>query len=77
MSDVPKLGTINEVARELGLSAPTLRSWERRYGIGPSARTLGGHRRYGPEDVARLKRLVELSRSQRISTAVMTLAQEA
>jgi len=32
----------------------TLRTWDRRYGLGPSARTAGSHRRYTPEDVARL-----------------------
>jgi hypothetical protein len=32
----------------------TLRTWDRRYGLGPSGRTAGSHRRYTPEDVARL-----------------------
>ena len=41
-------------ARGLGVAAGTLRSWERRYGLGPSAHTAGGHRRYGPVDLARL-----------------------
>ena len=41
-------------ARGLGVAPGTLRSWERRYGLGPSMHTLGGHRRYGPVDLARL-----------------------
>ncbi|MFE6969232.1 MerR family transcriptional regulator [Isoptericola sp. NPDC057653] len=42
------------VARRLGVAPATLRTWDRRYGLGPSARTAGSHRRYTPEDVARL-----------------------
>ena len=41
-------------ARGLGVAPGTLRSWERRYGIAPSLHTPGGHRRYGPVDLARL-----------------------
>lgn len=41
-------------ARGLGVAPGTLRSWERRYGLVPSAHTAGGHRRYGPVDLARL-----------------------
>ena len=41
-------------ARGLGVAPGTLRSWERRYGLGPSMHTAGGHRRYGPVDLARL-----------------------
>jgi DNA-binding transcriptional MerR regulator len=42
------------VARRLGVAPATLRTWDRRYGLGPSDRTAGSHRRYTPEDVARL-----------------------
>jgi len=42
------------VARRLGVAPATLRTWDRRYGLGPSARTAGSHRRYTTEDVARL-----------------------
>ncbi len=42
------------VARRLGVAPATLRTWDRRYGLGPSGRTAGSHRRYTPEDVARL-----------------------
>ncbi|WP_042369852.1 MerR family transcriptional regulator [Streptacidiphilus neutrinimicus] len=44
-----------EVARRLGVSPVTLRSWERRYGIGPAERDQGHHRRWTAEDIARLE----------------------
>ncbi|MEO3809629.1 MerR family transcriptional regulator [Sphaerisporangium sp. B11E5] len=50
---------IGAVARRLGVPAPTLRTWNLRYGIGPSHRSPGGHRRYDPAD---LRRLEEMSR---------------
>ncbi|WP_214106440.1 MerR family transcriptional regulator [Acrocarpospora catenulata] len=50
---------IGAVARRLGVPAPTLRTWNLRYGIGPSSRSPGGHRRYGALD---LRRLEEMSR---------------
>nr|WP_225954498.1 MerR family transcriptional regulator [Kibdelosporangium phytohabitans] len=43
------------VARRLGVAPSTLRTWDRRYGLGPRGHTTGRHRRYGPEDVARLE----------------------
>ena len=46
---------IGALARRLGIAQATLRDWERRYGIGPSGRTTGGHRRYQPADVARIE----------------------
>jgi DNA-binding transcriptional regulator YiaG len=46
---------IGALARRLGVASATLRDWERRYGIGPSGRTAGGHRRYRPDDVARIE----------------------
>ncbi|GAB3160358.1 hypothetical protein GCM10027059_08180 [Myceligenerans halotolerans] len=42
------------VAKRLGVAPATLRTWDRRYGLGPSGRTAGSHRRYTPGDVARL-----------------------
>ncbi|MFE3448963.1 MerR family transcriptional regulator [Nonomuraea sp. NPDC059194] len=50
---------IGAVARRLGVPAPTLRTWNLRYGIGPSGRSPGGHRRY---DEADLRRLEEMNR---------------
>lgn len=55
--------TVTAVATKLGLSVPTLRSWERRYGIAPSHRTEGGHRRYTSADVASLQHMQELIRA--------------
>lgn len=42
------------VARRLGVAPATLRTWDRRYGLGPSAHAAGAHRRYSSDDVARL-----------------------
>ncbi|QPK80920.1 MerR family transcriptional regulator [Schaalia sp. ZJ405] len=55
--------SVTAVSVKLGISASTLRTWERRYGLGPGERQAGSHRRYLPEDVARLARMVELIRS--------------
>jgi MerR family transcriptional regulator, light-induced transcriptional regulator len=46
--------TVAAVARRMGVAPPTLRTWDRRYGLGPSAHTAGAHRRYTSADVARL-----------------------
>ncbi|HET6501025.1 MAG TPA: MerR family transcriptional regulator, partial [Amycolatopsis sp.] len=43
------------VARRLGVAPSTLRTWDRRYGLGPGRHTDGKHRRYGPADIARLE----------------------
>ena len=48
------------VARKLGLAPGTLRTWHRRYDVGPSGRTEGGHGRYLPSDVDRLQRMRRL-----------------
>jgi DNA-binding transcriptional MerR regulator len=52
--------TIGAAAHRLGVAVPTLRSWERRYGLAPSAHSPGGHRRYSPGDMARLGRFCRL-----------------
>jgi transposase-like protein len=46
--------TVAAVARRLGVAPATLRTWDRRYGVGPSAHSAGDHRRYSALDVARL-----------------------
>ena len=46
--------TVAEVAHRLGVAPATLRTWDRRYGLGPSAHEAGEHRRYTDEDLARL-----------------------
>ena len=42
------------VARRLGVAPATLRTWDRRYGLGPSEHEAGSHRRYSTADVTRL-----------------------
>ncbi|MCX4540089.1 MerR family transcriptional regulator [Streptomyces sp. NBC_01565] len=56
------------VARRLGVSPTTLRSWERRYAIGPQWREDGRHRRWTPEDIARLELMCRLT-GQGVPTA--------
>ncbi|WP_432564437.1 MerR family transcriptional regulator [Kineococcus sp. SYSU DK003] len=46
--------TVAAVARRLGVAPATLRTWDRRYGLGPSEHTAGAHRRYSSSDLARL-----------------------
>ena len=58
---VPAL-SVAGAARGLGVAPATLRSWERRYGLAPSLHTAGGHRRYGPADLARLQVMHRLVR---------------
>lgn len=49
------------MARMLGVSPTTLRTWDRRYGLGPSTREEGRHRRYSEEDVSRLRHMLALT----------------
>lgn len=49
-----------DVARRLGVAVTTIRTWDRRYGLGPAERETGRHRRYQPSDVARLERMRQL-----------------
>jgi transposase-like protein len=51
---VPQL-SVAAAARRLGIAPATLRTWDRRYGIGPSEHTPGRHRRYSADDLARLE----------------------
>ncbi|SDC47309.1 MerR family transcriptional regulator [Streptomyces prasinopilosus] len=53
--------TTGEVARRLGVAPTTVRTWDRRYGLGPTAHTGGRHRRWTDEDVARLERMCALT----------------
>ncbi|MFF4264559.1 MerR family transcriptional regulator [Streptomyces virginiae] len=53
--------TTGAVARHLGVSPTTVRSWEQRYGIAPAAREGGRHRRWTPEDVAMLDEMCKLT----------------
>ncbi|WP_340556404.1 MerR family transcriptional regulator [Streptomyces sp. GSL17-111] len=58
----PVLLPVGAAAKRLRTNAATLRAWERRYGLGPSGRSSGGHRRYSPDDLRRLQRMLDLLR---------------
>ncbi|MEU1706863.1 MerR family transcriptional regulator [Streptomyces sp. NPDC005706] len=53
--------TTGAVARRLGVSPTTLRSWDRRYGLGPASRSQGRHRRWSPRDVAMVEEMCRLA----------------
>jgi DNA-binding transcriptional MerR regulator len=59
-ADEPTL-TVATVARRLGVSPTTLRTWDRRHGLGPSRHQAGTHRRYTAQDVARLELMRRLT----------------
>ena len=48
---------INVVAQKTGISAATLRAWERRYGIPVPRRTESSYRVYSDEDILHIQRL--------------------
>lgn len=47
--------SVGAVSTRLDVAPSTLRTWERRYGVGPSHRTQGGHRRYTERDIERVE----------------------
>jgi len=49
---------VSAVAGQLGIAPATLRTWDHRYGLGPSHHAPGRHRRYAPHDVARLMLMI-------------------
>ena len=53
--------TTGSLARRLGVSPTTLRSWDRRYGLGPAARTEGRHRRWTQDDIAMVLEMCRLT----------------
>ncbi|WP_320773942.1 MerR family transcriptional regulator [Streptomyces sp. CRN 30] len=55
--------TTGALARRLGVSPTTLRSWDRRYGIGPAVRDEGRHRRWSPGDIVVLEAMCRLTSS--------------
>ncbi len=55
-----ELLTVGAVERETGLSADTLRVWERRYGFPQPLRDSGGRRRYPRAQVERLRQIKRL-----------------
>lgn len=52
--------TVAAVARRLGVAPATLRTWDRRYGLGPTLHAAGAHRRYSRSDIARLETMRRL-----------------
>jgi hypothetical protein len=52
--DEPRL-TVSGAARRIGVAPGTLRTWDRRYGLGPTGHAHGRHRRYSAADMARLE----------------------
>ncbi|WP_306323140.1 MULTISPECIES: MerR family transcriptional regulator [unclassified Streptomyces] len=58
----PEVGvTTGALARRLGVSPTTLRSWDRRYGLGPAQRSTGHHRRWTAQDVAVVEEMCRLT----------------
>jgi DNA-binding transcriptional MerR regulator len=54
--------SIGELAAATGVAPGTLRMWETRHGFPESVRGQGGHRRYQPDDVARVAQVVAARR---------------
>ncbi len=52
---MPKLLSIGEAAKELGVSDQTLRTWEKK-GLIKAVRLPSGYRRYTEEEIDRMKR---------------------
>ncbi|OKJ21618.1 transcriptional regulator [Streptomyces sp. CB00316] len=63
LTRAPAVGglTTGAVARLLGVAPTTLRSWDRRYGIGPASREGGRHRRWTAADIRLLERMCGLT----------------
>lgn len=72
-ADVDLEVSVARAAASIGLTPATLRTWDRRYGLSPSVRTAGGHRRYSADDLARL-RTAALLITEGVSPASAALA---
>ncbi|MGW6269608.1 MerR family transcriptional regulator [Streptomyces sp. NPDC055060] len=55
--------TTGALARRLGVSPTTLRTWDRRYGLGPARRDAGHHRRWSEQDIAMVEEMGRLTAS--------------
>lgn len=65
---------IQQVSESLNIPAPTLRSWERRYGIPVTTRTPGGHRRYDEDEINQLRLMRdEVARGKRAADAALSV----
>lgn len=85
MTDLEQLRSLSDeaiynakaVTKQTGVTAATLRAWERRYGLLAPDRTAGGHRLYSARDVAAINWLKHrIEQGMRISHA-STLLQRA
>lgn len=57
MREEPAALTVSAVSLLLSIPVPTIRSWERRYGVPKPGRTAGSHRRYGYREIDELRAL--------------------
>ncbi len=64
---MPRLLSIGEAARELGVSDQTLRTWEKK-GFIKAVRLPSGYRRYTVEEIERMKREMGLLPKTETST---------
>ena len=72
MSEEPTF-TISEVAMMVGLTAHTVRIWERRYGLIKPQRSAAGHRRYGLDEVQLLQQMKQLADTRGITLKMAAL----
>ncbi len=68
--------TAGAVARMLGVAPSTLRSWARRYGLGPPDHESGRYRRYSERDVTELRVMCRLVGQGVAPAAAAALARE-
>ena len=68
---------IGEVAKRTGVSVPTIRAWENRYGLLRPNRTTGGQRLYSEQDVVRINGIRQrVEEGWLVSAAVSQLQRE-
>jgi PAS domain-containing protein len=65
--------SISEVAAMVGLSAHTIRIWERRYGLFTPRRSAAGHRRYGLDEVQMLQKMKQAADTRGITLKMAAL----
>lgn len=70
MAHEATLLSIGEVADIIGVSVPTIRSWERRYGWPEALRSRGAHRRYPKCDEQTYRSVAYLRRYMSTSQAI-------
>ncbi len=59
-AEIDRTMSIGELARRVGVPVATIRTWEQRYDLPAPARSQGGHRRYGADDLLRISAVREL-----------------